>query len=473
MSSLRSSLYRSACRGGHPPSPRTSSVEVDLLCKISLGQDKGSLSDFSLINAPPVVGALGVSTRSAATRARGASAGESGSTPLRHTVFLLYHGGGESRSQDKPIHEWKGTRQPQKRGGGGIFSSQSAIPRRSSTPQSCVLINEGAYELFCLGGIGGGSSRFCIANKMQGYTHCSTKSHALDKQGTSKFVPQVNHFYPPGGEVSGNTTLLMDPSVHINKVPHHMQVMFFEGQFTSKQWVHKIIKATSYVQKMKFNTPKSSGGGAVESNESFVQEGLDDVELAMVPDGPDTDNQMDEDKEEFRFCWDDDISQLSEGTEWRPVARLHRAALELLWQAITSNTKEVRSLKTSLSYKINEAIKEQLGELDYLIHEHGSLANAMSMAIYASSLSLEDVVELQSKMDNFGNKLQAFAEAADVSKEYMMGLMTKVLDIACKGTQRAFGSHAPYQAVVGTQDAGDRGPTPHSPAPAPSTLEYC
>ncbi len=73
---------------------------------------------------------------------------------------------------------------------------------------------------------------------------------------------------------------------------------------------------------------------------------------------------MDEDKEEFRFCWDDDISQLGEGTEWGPVACLHRVALELLRQAITSNTKEVRSLETSLSYKIDEGIREQLGELD-------------------------------------------------------------------------------------------------------------
>ena len=65
---------------------------------------------------------------------------------------------------------------------------------------------------------------------------------------------------------------------------------FSEGQLTSKQWVHKTIKATSYVPKMKFNTPKSSGGGAVESDESFVQEGLDNAELATVPDDPDTDN---------------------------------------------------------------------------------------------------------------------------------------------------------------------------------------
>ncbi len=101
--------------------------------------------------------------------------------------------------------------------------------------------------------------------------------------------------------MSGNPTALMDPRVHINKVPCHMQVMFSEGQLTSKQWVHEIIEATSYVPKMKFNTPKSSGSGAVESDESFVQGGLDDAESATVPDDPDTDNRMDEDKEEFRF----------------------------------------------------------------------------------------------------------------------------------------------------------------------------
>ncbi len=88
--------------------------------------------------------------------------------------------------------------------------------------------------------------------------------------------------------MSGNPTALMDPSVHINKVPHYMQVRFSKGQLTSKQWVHKIIKATSYVPKMKFNTPKSSGNGAVKSSESFVQEGFDNTESALVPDNPDT-----------------------------------------------------------------------------------------------------------------------------------------------------------------------------------------
>jgi hypothetical protein len=118
MSSSWSSLYCSAHRGGHPPSPRTSSVEADLLCKISLGQDKESLSDFSLIDTPHAICALGVSTRSASTWARGASAGDSGSTPLRRTGGVCSTtGGGESGSQDKLIHKWKGTHQPQKWGG--------------------------------------------------------------------------------------------------------------------------------------------------------------------------------------------------------------------------------------------------------------------------------------------------------------------------------------------------------------------
>ncbi len=77
--------------------------------------------------------------------------------------------------------------------------------------------------------------------------------------------------------MAGNPTALMDPSVHINKVPRHMQVRFSEGLLTSKQWVHKIIKADRYIPKMKlFNIPKSRGSGTVEDAESFEQEDLED-----------------------------------------------------------------------------------------------------------------------------------------------------------------------------------------------------
>jgi hypothetical protein len=262
---------------------------------------------------------------------------------------------------------------------------------------------------------------------------------------------------------------LMDPSVHINKVPRHMQVRVSEGLLTSKQWVHKIVEAATYVPKMKlFNTPKSRGSRAVEDAESFEQEGLVDKESAMVPEGMDTDDRMEEDKEGIKFFWEDDISQLlGEGTKWVPVARSHRAALELLQQAITSNSKEVKSIGVSVDYKINEAIKKQLGKLDHLIHEHGSLANGMSMAIEAGSLSVEDVAELQAKMDTFGGKLQAFAKAADVSKEYMMSLMTKVLDIARKGMQRATAWMQHIEQLLGHGTRGTRGQPPTPPPPPP------
>ncbi len=77
------------------------------------------------------------------------------------------------------------------------------------------------------------------------------------------------------------------------------------------------------------------------------------------------------------------------------------------------------------------------------------------------------MVELRSKMDNFGNELQAFMEAADVSKEYMMGLMTKVLDIACKGTQRASPCMHHIEQLLGhgTRGTGGRPPTPSPPPP--------
>jgi hypothetical protein len=96
-----------------------------------------------------------------------------------------------------------------------------------------------------------------------------------------------------------------------------------------------------------------------------------------------------------------------------------------------------------------------------------STANAMSLAIKASSLSAEDVAELQAKVDTFGDKLQAFVEAADVSKEYMMSLMTKVLDIAQEGTQRATAwmQHIKQLLGHGTRGTGGQPPTPPPPPP--------
>jgi hypothetical protein len=166
------------------------------------------------------------------------------------------------------------------------WGSCPASPRTSAVEDEL----QGASELLCLGKIGGGSSRFCIANKIQGYSHCGTKAHALNKLKTFKFVPQVNHFYPPRGEVAGKPTALIDPSVHINKVPCHLQARFSEGLLMSKQWVHEIIEAATHVPKMKFNTPKSRDSGALEDNEELEQEDFDNAGS-----GDEMDNRMEED----------------------------------------------------------------------------------------------------------------------------------------------------------------------------------
>ncbi len=161
------------------------------------------------------------------------------------------------------------------------------------------------------------------------------------------------------------------------------------------------------------------------------------------------------------------MSQLGEGTDWGPAARVHRAALELLRQAITTNSKELKTVWGTVDLKIDEAVKEHLGDLNHLIQEHGSLANAMTLVMEAGTTSVKDVVELRSKMGTFRSKLQAYAEAADVSKEYMMSLLTKVLDITHEGAQRAVAQMQHIEQLLGhgTRGSGGRPPTPPPPPP--------
>jgi hypothetical protein len=99
------------------------------------------------------------------------------------------------------------------------------------------------------------------------------------------------------------------------------------------------------------------------------------------------------------FGWEEeDINELGEGKPWGPLARAHRAALDLLRQAILSGQNGRHQLEERLNSRIEEAVKEQIRELSYLINKHGSLAEAMSNAITMGTLVGKNIVEMRDKM---------------------------------------------------------------------------
>jgi len=67
-------------------------------------------------------------------------------------------------------------------------------------PQCCVFIDDAAMANLCLGVIGTGK-RFCLAKKIQGYTHCGVSVHAKGIRKKNKAKVMVDAFYVLGGTI--------------------------------------------------------------------------------------------------------------------------------------------------------------------------------------------------------------------------------------------------------------------------------
>jgi hypothetical protein len=64
--------------------------------------------------------------------------------------------------------------------------------------------------------------------------------------------------------------------------------------------------------------------------------------------------------------------------------------------------------------------------LNSLIARHGNLANTFKAAIATGTASYNEVLKIQSRMDDLGEELQNFATAADVSKKFILNIITRV-----------------------------------------------
>jgi hypothetical protein len=191
-------------------------------------------------------------------------------------------------------------------------------PKYEDSPQMCILITDKLKTLLCLGRIGS-QSRFCVAPKDAGYSHCGIKSHGAKNSGTSKFPAEVDHYYPPAGLSHGKPTARTDPCIHKDSIPRHMVAVFREGVFSSRKWSHMIIDAAAFVP----------ARGDDEGDENYLgSEGEEEIHEASYSED---DMELDDEGDlEVEFNWQDDISNLGTGTDWGPPARLHRVALDLL-----------------------------------------------------------------------------------------------------------------------------------------------
>jgi hypothetical protein len=297
-------------------------------------------------------------------------------------------------------------------------------PKYDNSPQVCVLITEESKSLLCMGQIGS-QSRFCLTPRDAGYLHCGIKAHGLKNSGTSKFSLKVDCYYlgsSPGILSHGRPMARTDPSIPKDRVPKHMMGLFKEGVFSSWNWSHMIINALAYV---------SAEGKDEEGKNYLSSDAKDDCYDALF-----TEDNMDLDEDsdlKIDFDWLVDISNLGAETDWGPTAQAHCAALDLLQKALSLSHKQHKSDTRHLS----QEIWVKLGKLDNLIFKHGSLAGALEATLKSGTASYNKILKNWATLDNLGEELKHFAKGAEVTKEFLLGLITRVSELAQRGTKKA------------------------------------
>jgi hypothetical protein len=176
-----------------------------------------------------------------------------------------------------------------------------------------------------------------------------------------------------------------------------MMGLFMEGVFSNWKWSHVIINALAYV----------SAEGEDEEGENYLgSNAKEDFHDASFTED---DMDLDEDSDlKIDFDWLDYISNLGAGTDWGPMARAHRMALDLLQKALSLSHEQCKSDIRHLS----QEIWVKLGKLDSLILKNGSLAGALKAALKSGTASYNEILEIRTTMNNPGEEPKHFAKGA-------------------------------------------------------------
>jgi hypothetical protein len=265
----------------------------------------------------------------------------------------------------------------------------------------------------------------CIKPKESGYTHCGTRSHGL---ASKKFEPMVDCYYPPGGIVAGHCCALMEPCIQRDLVPRHLKERFEQSLLTSTHWAHLIINAFPHDD---LGEDGFDGAGNVGSGNNLTNEGVEE-DKTLKDDA--ADNQ-----DTIELVWDDGLD--SNPSDWRPTARAHCIAIKFLQQAISKSYVEKKRFSALLEGHMTKAVCTQLGDLEQIVRNHGSISTALANALSLGITNAEDMSTLQGRLAGFERQIQEFANEALISKEYLLGLIMQVLDVAQEGAQMLHGSN--------------------------------
>ena len=225
-----------------------------------------------------------------------------------------------------------------------------------TTNFSVVRIDEESIRQLCLAKIGQ-SDRFCVSR------HVRSKR----RRGV-KFVPLLNHFYMPAGNLSAST----DTYIPIDDVPSKYRDKFNRGTMSCRQWSHLFVDAMHDVSFEEFDDmPRGALEEQEREEENFSYQHEDVMD-------EDTVRLAGEELPVFEFA--DDLDGLGVGLECEilvPPMREQHIALDMLRRATSLAIEEHDRGIQSIQGVLAQTVQKHLAELGELILEHGTLGAAL------------------------------------------------------------------------------------------------
>jgi hypothetical protein len=111
--------------------------------------------------------------------------------------------------------------------------------------------------------------------------------------------------------------------------------------------------------------------------------------------------------------------------------------MELLQDVVSQSYRDRSKLKDLLEEKISSEVRSHLRKLDLLIKEHGLLGDIISEAMTLGKSTVYKLHLIEKDIGTFWDKLTAFTDAAKVSKDHVLRLISQVLDVAQDGSRKA------------------------------------
>ncbi len=357
--------------------------------------------DFSLIQPPSVVSSLEQLSARGSSRSAG---GESLISPPAARAASL----------------------PGSMRGGGFGEGMIDTPRGSSSPQEVVFVDEDAENRMCRGIIGS-SGRFCVAFKVRGMQHCGTVAHAKNK-----FRVMQDAFYPPAGALLGKASAKQSPSIKLEDVPRGMLPTFQTGAMSTSRWEaifkEAIVRGPSTPARgrsARDTSPIEEVTDACdESVEGSVQSDISVIDLGV----------------ELR----EDLGYDTMTTpEWTDILEEQRETIKLLHRMIQSLNLAVPKVTDKLndSYRPHlrhqahdmnrlrmstEDFMNQVGSLVQLVTSHGSLAQAVNVALASNDSTVPMLHSIDEQLQAFAEELAVCADQTDQSKETLLSLINRV-----------------------------------------------